>query len=277
MDAETASAETRADRSTAGQRVARAGRRLVDLVMPPVCVACQARLADAQTLCGPCWRSIRFIQPPLCDRLGIPLPYSSGAMTQSARALADPPDYDRARAVGLYTGALSRLVVQFKYSDRLDAQHVLSRLMYGAGRELLADADVIMPVPLHWRRLASRTYNQSAVLAQRIGTLARVPVIVDGLIRHKRTRQQVELTGAQRLQNPRGAFRLNAGRSSRIAGAKIVLIDDVITTGSTINACARVLRKAGAVRIDVLAAALVDDVVDTMLDGTLPAATTDQP
>ncbi|MEO0672952.1 MAG: ComF family protein, partial [Pseudomonadota bacterium] len=171
---------------------------------------------------------------------------------------------------GLHTGALSRLVVQFKYSDRLDAQHVLARLMYGAADDLLSDADLIVPVPLHWRRLASRKFNQSAVLAQRVSQLARVPVAVDALVRHKRTRRQVELSGAQRLQNPRAAFRLKHGAASRIAGANVVLIDDVITTGSTVNACARVLRKAGAARIDVLAAAIVDDTIDEMT-GTLKA------
>ena len=231
-------------------------RALSDIVIPPACIGCQTPLVDGNALCPTCWRGIRFIRSPVCDRLGTPLPYDTGEKTVSAAALAHPPDYDRARAVAHHAGLMSRLIAGFKYADRQEARALLARWMTSAGEELIKDADLIVPVPIHPWRLFRRGYNQSAVLAKAIGRLNGKPVSVSLLVRHKLKRPQVGLKGADRRKNPRGAFKVRNARTKPLAGKRVLLIDDVITTGATVNACARELRAAGAKAVDVLAVSL---------------------
>jgi ComF family protein len=223
-----------------------------DLLVPPACISCRAPLATDQDVCARCWREIHFIRPPLCDVLGIPLPFDPGGRAVSARAEAEPPDYDRARAAAEHTGTMRRLIAAFKYADRLEARQVFGRWMQLAGAELLAEADVILPVPLHRLRLWQRQYNQSAILAKELGRLTGLPVRYGLLVRTKRTPQQVTLTPAERLRNPRGAFRVPTRKRTQIDGRRVLLIDDVQTTGATVNACARCLKAAGATGVDVL-------------------------
>lgn len=227
-------------------------RTLGDLLVPPACISCRTPLATDQDVCARCWREIHFIRPPLCDVLGIPLPFDPGGSVVSARAAATPPDYDRGRAVAEHTGTMRPLISAFKYSDRLEPRQVFGRWMELAGRDLLAAADLIVPVPMHRLRLWQRQYNQSAVLAKEISRLTGVPVRYAVLVRHKRTPQQVTLTAAERLRNPRGAFQVPKRQRHKIAGRRVLLIDDVLTTGATVNACARCLKAAGASGVDVL-------------------------
>ena len=242
-------------------RLARGGgaalRALADVVVPPLCLACREPLADHDSLCADCWRQIDFIRPPLCEQLGIPLPFDAGPGAISAAAAAAPPHYDRARAVACYEGAMKQLVQGFKFHDRQDATHLLGRWLVSAGGELLADADVLVPVPLYRLRLLARRFNQSAVLARELSRLTGVPFDPFVLARTRRTPSQVGLTRDQRRANVRGAFAVAAQRAGVVDGANVVLIEDVITTGATVEACARVLRKAGAARVDVLALAMV--------------------
>jgi len=242
-------------------------RTVADLLIPPACVGCQTPLAEGHVLCAPCWRDVRFIRAPLCDRLGTPLPYDPGGETVvSARALSEPPDYDRARAVAIHAGVTRRLVLGFKYHDRLDARQLFGRWLMMAGTGLIDAADLVLPVPMHPWRLAARRFNQSAVLAKEIGRLSGLPVHYQVLLRTKRTPQQVTLTGAKRLRNPRGAFQLS-DRGKRLAsGRSILLIDDVITTGATVNACARALKAAGAAHVDVLALTMATGDPDDLMD-----------
>jgi ComF family protein len=236
-----------------------AARAVADLVVPPLCLNCRRPLGSHDALCAACWRQIRFIRPPLCDRLGIPLPFDTGGPTVSAAALANPPDWDRARAVAQFGSVVRDMIHAFKYADRHDARRLFGCWLAGAGAELLADADLIVPVPMHRWRLLRRKFNQAALLA---GELARItPVPSDPLVieRIKSTPAQVGLTAAERRRGLSGAFRVPEAARSRIADRKLVLVDDVITTGSTAAACARVLRRAGAARVDVLALALVTD------------------
>ena len=237
--------------------LSRLARSLSDLVIPPACPGCQMPLIEGNALCPSCWRGVRFIRAPVCDRLGTPLPFDTGEVTVSAAALAAPPDYDRARAVAHHAGLMRRLVAGFKYSERQEARALFARWMTSAGAELIADCDVIVPVPIHPWRLFRRGYNQSAVLAQTIGRLSGKPVSVSQLIRHKLKRPQVGLKGADRRRNPRGAFKVRNAAAKPFAGRRVLLIDDVITTGATISACARELRAAGAIGVDVLALTLV--------------------
>jgi ComF family protein len=233
---------------------------VADLIVPPCCLACRAPLASHHLLCGRCWREVRFIRAPLCDVTGVPLPYDTGERTVSAGALADPPAYDRARAVACFIGTMRSLVHQFKYADRHDARALFGRWLAEAGSELSAGIDVIVPVPMSRLRLLLRHFNQSAVLANELGQRTGLPVDPHLLIRARAAKRQVGLTRDQRRRNVAGAFRVPANRLADLKGRNILLVDDVITTGATVNACARALKQAGARRVDVLALGLVTDV-----------------
>lgn len=232
-------------------------RSIADALLPPRCMSCRCRLTDPDNLCGACWREVQFIRPPLCDRLGIPLPFGGDEVMVSAAAYADPPEYDRARAVARYDGRMRTLIHQFKFMDRGDLKVLFGKWLAAAGAPLLAECDLVMPVPLHRRRLLSRRFNQSAMLAKEIGRSCGLPVIPNGLRRVRRTRPQVGLSEDQRRANVRRAFRLTRAAEAAAAGKRVLLVDDVITTGATVNACARVLKQAGATRVDILALALV--------------------
>ncbi|MEW5963342.1 MAG: ComF family protein [Pseudomonadota bacterium] len=236
-----------------------AARVVADLAMPPLCLACHAPLADHDSLCAACWREITFLRPPLCDRLGIPLPYDIGGTAVSAAAIADPPVYDRARAVAAYDGAMRRLIHDLKFRDRHDARRLLGRWLAEAGGALLADADLLVPVPLYRFRLLVRRFNQSAILAGEVARRSGVATMPDGLVRVRRTASQVGLSREEREANVRGAFVVAPAAAARVVGRRVVLVDDVITTGATVSACARELKRAGAARVDVLALALVAD------------------
>jgi ComF family protein len=235
----------------------RALRGAADTLMPPLCLSCNAPLASYDALCAPCWQRVDFIRPPVCDRLGVPLPFDIGETAVSAAAAANPPVYDRARAVAHYTGVMRKLIHDLKYHDRHDAWRLMARWMAEAGRDLVADAEVVVPVPLSRLRLLQRRFNQAAILAGALARATGKPHEPLALVRTRRTRQQVGMTRAQRQLNVRGAFAVPAARRASIAGRAVLLVDDVITTGATAEAAARALRAAGARRVDVLALALV--------------------
>lgn len=232
---------------------------VADLMMPPVCLHCHAALASHDALCPACWRRIGFIRPPLCDRLGTPLPFDPGGTVISAAAEADPPVYDRARAVARFDDIMRDLVHDLKFHDRHDARRLFGRWLADAGRDLLAGADLVVPVPLNRIRLLQRRFNQSAILAQELSAVTGVPNDPFVLVRTRRTAPQVGMSQRQRRQNVAGAFAVAPGKGIQVTGRNIVLVDDVITTGATVDACARALRQEGAARVDVLALALVCD------------------
>lgn len=234
-------------------------RRGADLVAPPVCVACHTPLVAHDTLCPDCWKSIDFIRPPICDRLGLPMPFDAGGSMISAAAAAAPPVFDRARAVARYDGAMRELIHGLKFHDHHHGRRLLGRWLTEAGRDVLEGADAIVPVPLSRFRLLSRRYNQSAELAAELSRRTGIPASPLALVRTRRTRPQPGLSARQREDNVRGAFAVPRLRAHEIAGRAVVLVDDVVTTGATANACARALRSAGAHRVDVLALALVTD------------------
>lgn len=236
-----------------------AAAAVADLVVPPLCLACHRPVSSHDALCAACWSGIDFIRAPLCDRLGIPLPFDIGGTMVSAAAAADPPDYERARAVARFDGVMRELVHDFKFRDRHDARRLFGRWLAEAGAALLAGADLVVPVPLTRARLATRRFNQAALLTQEVVRLTGRRYEPLALQRIKRTPSQVGLTREQRRENVAGAFAVAEADKPTLAGAKVVLIDDVITTGATARACARVLKRAGAARVDVLALAMVTD------------------
>ncbi len=232
-------------------------RGLVGIVYPPSCIACQAATGEAQALCPACWRGIGFIERPYCERLGTPFAIDLGAGLLSPAAIADPPVFARARAVCRFDGTARELVHRLKYGDRAELSLTLGRMMAQAGRELAAAADLVRPVPLHRTRLWRRRFNQAAALARIVSRETGLPLAATALTRIRRTRQQVGLTRAQRAENLQGAFHVSAAMRSLVEGRRILLVDDVLTTGATVNAASRALLRAGASAVDVLTFARV--------------------
>jgi ComF family protein len=234
-------------------------RRSLDVALPHLCPVCRDLVTDAG-LCPACWSKLSFIAAPYCPRLGIPFVYDPGPGILSMQAIANPPAYQRARAAVRYDDVARTLVHAFKYGDRLDLAPMIGRWMGRAGHELFEGADALVPVPLHWRRLWTRRFNQSGALAEAISRESGVPVAHVALRRVKATAQQVGLSRKDRARNVQGAFSVDAAGKAQIAGRRLILIDDVLTSGATTDACARALLRAGAAQVDVLVfARVVDD------------------
>jgi len=226
-------------------------RSALDLALPRLCPACRETV-EGRGLCASCWSKLSFITRPYCERLGIPFVYDPGPGILSMEAIADPPSYNRARAAVRFDEISRALVHALKYGDRLDLAPMMGRWVAQAGRELLADADALVPVPLHWRRQWARRFNQSAMLAATISAASGVPIAAGALKRVKATVQQVGLSRAERGDNIQGAFRVPETGKAAVAGRRLVLIDDVLTSGATVEGCARALLRAGAANVDVL-------------------------
>jgi ComF family protein len=235
-----------------------AARLALDIALPTLCVACREPVAG-EGVCAACWAKLSFIEPPYCPRLGIPFVYDPGPDLLSMEAIANPPAYARARAAVRYDDVARTLVHALKYQDRTDLAPAMGRWMARAGRELLGEADALIPVPLHWRRGWSRRYNQSGALARVIARQTGVKVAADALRRVRPTQQQIGLSRSQRASNVQGAFKVAPDRTAEIQGRRLILIDDVLTSGATTDACARALLRARAASVDVLVFARVVD------------------
>ncbi len=240
-------------------RLARLAAGALDLLFPPACLACHKAIAAHGALCPACWGRINFIEKPYCERLGTPFPYDLGIEgLHSPEAIANPPVYTRARAVARFEEGPARVLVhRLKYSDRLELAWPLGAWMARAGQEILVAADVIVPVPLHRRRLIWRRFNQANALALGVARFCGKPVDPFALVRVKPTAPQVGLTRAQRATNVQGAFAVPEEARPSVEGRAVVLVDDVMTTGATLNAAARALLRGGAKRVDVLVFARV--------------------
>jgi ComF family protein len=230
----------------------------LDIALPTLCVACRDPV-DGEGVCADCWAKLSFIAPPFCPRLGIPFVYDPGPDMLSMEAIANPPAYTRARAAVRYDDVARTLVHALKYQDRTDLAPPMGRWMARAGQELLECADVLVPVPLHWRRGWSRRYNQSGALARIIAQQSGVRVATEALRRIRPTAQQIGLSRPERASNVQGAFKVAPDRQHLIAGRRVILIDDVLTSGATVDACARALLRAKAAAVDVLVFARVVD------------------
>lgn len=239
-------------------------RVTLDLALPPLCPACREPV-EGRGLCPACWSKLSFITRPYCERLGIPFVYDPGPGILSMEAIADPPAYRRARAAVRFDEISRALVHGLKYGDRLDLAPMMGRWISNAGRELLAEADALVPVPLHWRRLWARRFNQSAMLAAAVSSASGVPIAAGALQRVKPTVQQVGLSRTERAANVQGAFRVPTEGKGAVTGRRLVLIDDVLTSGATVDGCARALLRAGAANVDVLVFARVAEPARTSI------------
>ncbi|NVO17136.1 MAG: ComF family protein [Rhodoplanes sp.] len=239
-------------------------RVAVDAVLPPLCPACGDPVSDAGALCASCWSRLSFIARPYCERLGVPFahdvgPGLAGTGLLSPRAIADPPAFGRARAAVRYDEVARSLVHALKFGDRLELAPMMGRWMAEAGRELIGTADALVPVPLHWRRLWARRFNQAALLATVMAESRGISVLADAMRRVRATPQQVGLTRAERASNVQSAFRVTETGRAAIRGRRLIVVDDVMTTGATAETCARTLLRAGATNVDVVVFACVID------------------
>jgi ComF family protein len=230
----------------------RLSRGLAGLLFPPQCAGCGRAVAEPGTLCGQCWPRLRFIERPYCAVMGTPFTHDLGDNFLSAEAIADPPPFRRVRSVVIHDGVPKRMVVGLKFHDQTNLAPWMARWMLRAGSELIADCDVIIPVPLHPFRFWSRRFNQSAELARTIAVLSEKPFEPEALIRVKRTRRQVGLAASERQRNVSGAFRVPESQDIKVRGRNVLLIDDVYTTGATVKAATRALLRADAAAVDVL-------------------------
>lgn len=239
------------------QDVLRPARRLIDMLLPPSCPGCGVQVGEPQTLCADCWGALTFLGRPCCDACGHPFDYEVADRTLCGGCARERPPFGRARAALLYDDGARDLVLAFKHADRTETTMVFAKWMANAGRELLDGADVIVPVPLHWTRLFQRRYNQAALLAHGLGRLSETKVLADALIRKRKTPSQGRLGRLARARNVQGAFKPNPRQRAHLKGKRVLLVDDVYTTGATLRASAKVLKRSGAAGVDVLVLARV--------------------
>lgn len=231
-------------------------KALLDLALPPGCPACAGPPAGDSPFCAACRQEVRLLGEGACPRCGLPQPQGQpGALCLACRF--DPPAYDRLFCLALHQGPLARAVRDFKYRRRLSAGQALARfLALGLPSDILHETQVMAPVPLHHRRLWARGFNQALVLARRIAGArprGQRPLLAPALLRRLRhTRPQVGLALAARQENVAGAFAVHPRHRGLVEGRRVLLVDDVFTTGATVGECARVLKQAGARQVTVV-------------------------
>ncbi|MEP0324552.1 ComF family protein [Bauldia litoralis] len=240
-----------------GSPIRAAASTVADLALPAQCLSCQRHVSRLGGLCPVCWGELRLIEKPYCARLGLPFAYDLGPNALSAEAIAEPPPFDRLRAVARFDTVARSLVHGLKYRDRTELARWMGAWMARAGGDVIAEADFILPVPLHRWRLWLRRFNQSAALAAVVAASADKPFVPMALKRVRATAQQVGLSANERDRNVRGAFLVPADYKPIVAGRRVLLVDDVYTTGATARAVTRALLRAGASGVDVLVFARV--------------------
>jgi ComF family protein len=235
-----------------------AGRVTLDFLYPPLCLVCRAPVGEPRALCAACWSKVTFFDDPICTCCGLPFEIDPGTDSLCASCLAGPPAFDRARAAMAYDDASKGAILALKRADRLEFAQLFALWLRRAGQQLLEEADVIVPVPLHRWRLWTRRYNQSAILARHLSRMTGKAFDPFALMRTRATPSQGQMPSAKaRARNVRGAFKVPAGKAPGLSGRTVLLVDDVLTTGATIEACARSLKRAGAEKVLVLTIARV--------------------
>lgn len=236
----------------------RAGRGLLDAILPPLCLRCRVAVAEPQSVCGACWSSVRFLTAPWCAQCGIPFPHALGSAVRCGSCLARERPFLRLRSAIAYDDGSRELILGFKHADRLEISPLFVRWMQVVARPEVEGADVVVPVPLHWRRLLMRKYNQAGLLAHGIVRGTGVPVRPELLVRHRATESQGAMVSARaRLKNVASVFRVPRKALGEVEGRRVVIVDDVLTTGATVSACAKALKRAGASSVSVVTLARV--------------------
>jgi ComF family protein len=224
----------------------------LDFIFPPQCLTCDSLVGTHGSLCLTCWQAVKFITDPMCHACGQPFEYTIGEQALCGECLKELPPFASARSVFVYDEHSRALVTKLKFSDQLYLASVFGPWLAKTGALMIGESHIIAPVPLSYRRFVSRRYNQAALLARALAQKTHLPVIPDLLVRKKHTAPQTGLSRRQREDNVKSAFAVNPRQQSAIKGKTVLLIDDVLTTGSTVSACTRALIKAGAMRVNVL-------------------------
>lgn len=235
----------------------RSGRAFLDIILPGRCIHCGILVQEAGALCGSCWGKIRFLKKPCCFACGTPFEFDLGEDALCVDCGVQRPLYYRARSAMIYDDHSNRPVLSFKHGDRTDLAKTFARWLIQTDPDLIEDADYLIPVPLHWRRLFQRRYNQAALLTNELSRLTGKPSLNHVLKRIRATASQGHKSRAAREENVRNAFEVAPKALPLIAEKRILLVDDVMTTGATVSACAKTLLKASAVQIDVLTIARI--------------------
>jgi ComF family protein len=235
-----------------------AGRSLLDLIFPPQLLDGGPR-PQLTGLSAEAWSRISFIDDPACDGCGLAFEFSPGPGVRCPDCEARPRQFDRARAACYYDDHSRDLILQLKHADRTDLAPLFACWLSRSARGLIADADVLIPVPLHRRRLLARRYNQMAEIARPLSRITGLTYLPDSLIRTRATDSQGGKSGTGRRRNVAQAFAVPDGKASGLAGKRVLLIDDVLTTGATAEACAMALKQAGAARVDLAVIARVKE------------------
>lgn len=232
--------------------------RLLNFVLPRRCLECGKVICTDDELCDACFGKLNFILPPYCRKCGHPLTEEgNGASLLCPSCLKKVrTPFRLSRSAMYYDEASKNLILAFKFMDKTENAHLLSVMLKCAGNDIFAaGADLLVPVPLHYSRLLKRKYNQCALLVRDLSKMTGIPADYLSLIRHKRTRPQVEFSGLERVCNVKNAFSIKY--PEKVKGKRIILVDDVLTTGSTLKECAIALKKAGAKSVDTLTIARV--------------------
>lgn len=232
-------------------------KTLADNLWPPLCISCDIPIQDSNGLCSSCWARMRFLSAPQCSACGVPFPFDVGAQALCVACTRTHPPYESARASLVYDDASRGMILAYKHGDRTDLVPALIKMMMRPGAALLERADIVAPVPLHWTRLLSRRYNQAGLLSNRLAKIGDIRAIPDILVRTKRTGTQGGKSSAGRRRNVQGVFRVQSRYKRMLEGKRVLLVDDVLTTGATVEAVAHALLKGGASAVDVLTIARV--------------------
>ncbi|EJF77500.1 ComF family protein [Bartonella birtlesii] len=226
--------------------------RLLAILYPPMCPGCKQRVSACGTICSECWKGLQFITKPYCPVMGTPFVCDMGDGFLSGEALTNSYPFSRVRSAIVHKGVAQTLVTRLKYSDHIELASFMANWMISAGREIIDDCDVIISVPLHFRRFLKRRYNQSAELARYVAEAQKKIFKPGWLVRCRHTRPQVNLSAKERKLNVTNAFEVPYKIKKYLKGRSILLIDDVFTTGATVTAAAATLKRAGARQVDVL-------------------------
>jgi len=240
-----------------------AAKTVLDMLFPPLCVGCRTTVSQPG-FCPACWSAVTFLEGPGCRCCGLPFAVVLEGDNLCAACLAKPPAFDSARAILVYDEKSRGAILALKHADRLDLVPGFSRWLSRSGSALLKDSDLVIPVPLHPWRLWRRRYNQSAELARRLARDWALAYDPSALARTRPTPSQGAMASAKaRRRNVLAAFKVP--QPARVAGRRILLVDDVLTTGATVDSCARALKRAGAARVQVLVLARVVKASDVLI------------